>query len=111
MKRYAKILGVLAVLAFLGLGCGMVGAPGYLPGTIYVNAVYPQSNGYYNELTPNAKHGEACATAYFGWIAIGDAGVNAAMRAGGISKASTIDFRATNILGLIAKYCAIVSGT
>ena len=109
--KSVKIVSLMVVLAFLPLGCGMVGAPGYLPGSLSVNAVYPHDQAYYNERTPNAKTGEACATAYLGWVAIGDAGVSAAMKAGGITKAETIDFRATNILGLIAKYCAVVTGT
>lgn len=56
------------------------------------------------------KKGEACASSILGLITTGDAGIRAAAEAGNISEISAVDTRATNILGIYARFCTIVSG-
>jgi hypothetical protein len=57
------------------------------------------------------KTGKACTNNILGIIAIGDASVEAAKRAGGIKKVSTVDKDIMNILGLFGQNCTIVTGS
>ena len=45
-----------------------------------------------------------------GLVTIGDASINAAARAGGITRISHVDRRQTSILGVISTYETIVHG-
>lgn len=56
-------------------------------------------------------HGEACAASYLGLIALGDASISAAAKAGGVNQISHVDHTWTNILGLYAQYCTHVWGS
>ncbi len=56
------------------------------------------------------KTGEACATSYVGVVAIGDASIATAAANGGIKNVTNVDQHSTNMLGIIVKYCTIVSG-
>jgi len=57
-----------------------------------------------------SKEGTSCASSILGWVATGDASIEAAMKNGGISKVATVDFNSTGILGFYAKFCTIVRG-
>ncbi|MBX2803920.1 MAG: TRL-like family protein [Myxococcales bacterium] len=57
------------------------------------------------------KKGEACATSILGLVTTGDASIRAAADAGGIRNISAVDSSIRNILGIVATYCTIVSGT
>jgi hypothetical protein len=54
--------------------------------------------------------GEACASSILGLIATGDASVETARRAGGITMITSVDGYASSILGIYAKYCTTVRG-
>jgi hypothetical protein len=57
------------------------------------------------------KTGEACSTGYLGLIAMGDASLAAAKKAGGITDVHTVDFRNFSILGVIYQQgCTVVHG-
>ena len=56
------------------------------------------------------KTGEACSTGYLGLIALGDASLATAKKAGGITDVHTVDFRTFNILGLYVQGCTVVHG-
>lgn len=56
-------------------------------------------------------HGEACAASYLGLVALGDASISAAAKAGGVNQISHVDHTWTNILGLYAQYCTHVWGS
>ncbi len=56
------------------------------------------------------KRGEACASSILGLVTTGDASIRAAADAGGITQIAAVDSTITNILGLYAKYCTVVSG-
>ena len=60
-----------------------------------------------NPRGPN--HGEACATSYFGLIALGDATITKAVKNGGISSISYVEQKTNNILG-VNTYCTEVWG-
>ena len=65
-------------------------------------AVTSNSNG--------TKVGSAKATSYLGWIAMGDASIEAAAKSAGITKIHHVDEHSTNILGIIATYTVLVYG-
>lgn len=101
-----KKLLVLIALAALTSGCAMsANAP--VTGFIYTGAK-GATNATSNDVA--AKTGEACATSYVGWIALGDASIAAAAKAGGITKISSVDSDNFSVVGVYAKNCTIVSG-
>jgi hypothetical protein len=60
--------------------------------------------------TATTKEGKACGTSILGWIAQGDASVVAAKANGGITKVTSVDHYAKNILGIYGEWCTIVKG-
>jgi len=80
---------------------------GVAAGFLYADA----GTGYHatdNDL--GKKRGEACASSILGLVTTGDASIRAAADAGGITQIASVDSTITNILGLYAKYCTVVSG-
>ena len=61
--------------------------------------------------TIGKKVGTASGTGYFGvlWFGI-DASIRTAAKNGGITKISTVDFKQSNILGIVQTYETIVTG-
>jgi hypothetical protein len=57
-----------------------------------------------------AKEGKACGTSILGAVAQGDASVVAAKANGGITKVTSVDHYAKNILGIYGEWCTIVKG-
>lgn len=57
------------------------------------------------------KKGVACQTSILGAYASGDASVETAKKAGGITKVTAVDSTAESVLGFYAKYCTVVRGT
>ena len=57
----------------------------------------------------SSKMGEACAQSILGF-ASGDASMEAAKKAGGITQVAYVDNYSNSILGVWAKYCLIVHG-
>ena len=56
------------------------------------------------------KTGEAMMINYLGWIATGDASIQAAAANGGISKVKTVDYNFNSLLGIVNKTTTIVTG-
>jgi hypothetical protein len=56
------------------------------------------------------KVGRATCQSYLGLVAVGDASVMTAMKAGGITKIHHVDWEANNILGIIGTYTCVVYG-
>lgn len=94
------ILSVMFIAATLGLtSCGSVG----MVGSVYTGNTEPKA------VTSNAigsKVGMAQCTSVLGLIAIGDGGINAAAKEGGIKKVSHVDVKTLSVLGLftVQKY-------
>jgi hypothetical protein len=104
-----KLIAVPIVL--LGLtGCAgfAFSGQGVAQGFIYADANTPV---HATENNIGKKKGEACAVSILGLITTGDASIRAAADAGGIKEMSAVDTQFTNILGIWAKYCTVVSGT
>ena len=106
MKHTSRLS--LAVIALVGLslsGCQIVQSP--MMGGIY------NETKYGNTATDEAgasKEGKACGQSILGWVATGDASVQAAKAAGGITKVASVDHSAKNILGILGEWCTIVRG-
>lgn len=100
----ASLVFVLATLT----GCattGVTSTTGYA-----VIAFYKEGVGA-TEHDVNDKTGKSCTNNILGLIAIGDASVEAAKRAGGIKKVASVDKDIMNILGLFGQNCTIVTGS
>lgn len=95
-------------LAVVLLGCGGFGYP---TGSLYTGVQVPHGMDR-NEVSgagkTGDKGGEACATGILGVAAFGDASLNAAKKAAGISEIHTVEFHGTNILGLYTQGCTEV---
>ena len=97
--RLALVVGV----ASLFTGCA-----GYMPqGIMYTKLALPV-NATSNAMGP--KKGTAEATSILGWVATGDASIEAAKKNGGITKVSHVDWHAENYLGVYGKYVTTVYG-
>ena len=57
------------------------------------------------------KEGKACGTSILGWVAQGDASIAAAKANGGITKVTSVDHYAKNVLGIFGEWCTIVKGS
>ena len=102
-------LSVVAVLSVSLSGCAGVsfaGAHGF--SSLYANTTGSQ---FINEQTKlGSKSGEGCITSILGVVTTGNAGVSETARKANITRVTHIDYRFENILGLYAKYCAVVYG-
>jgi repressor of nif and glnA expression len=110
MRRIA-LLAILAVSVFSFTGCGAMIAMGG-GGLFYQDTKAPSAAVAYYGSTTNSmgKIGKASVTSILGIIVTGDASLDAAMRAGSMTKLHHVDTQATNILGIIATYTTIAYG-
>ena len=96
-------------MAVILIGCGV----GYPTGSLYTGIQVP--HGVNRNETSGAgksgdKAGEACATGILNAVAFGDASMDAAKKAGGITEVHSVEFHGTNILGLYMQGCTEVHG-
>jgi hypothetical protein len=104
-------LAVGAALAMIVVGCGFGG--GYPVGSIYTGTQVPHGININETSGPGKsgdKQGEACATGILNLAAFGDASLDAAKKAGGVSELHSIEFHSTNILGIYTQGCTVVHG-
>jgi hypothetical protein len=100
---------VISVLA-LALLAPMFGCAGAGTGPVSGWAWADVHGPVDSEGAVGGKKGEACATSYLGVVALGDASIATAAANGGIKSVTNVDQHTTNMLGIIVKYCTIVSG-
>lgn len=104
MKQLKTLL-IIAVASLFLTSCAMVSSP--VTAFVYTDVKAPVA------VTSNSissKVGSAEAVSYLGIVAIGDASVETAAKAAGITKIHHVDAHATNILGFFAKYKIYVYG-
>lgn len=104
MRKNILVPSLVLAAALMG-GCAM--GPFPLPGIIYTEGKAPY------HATDNAtisKTGSACASSILGLVATGDASIEAAMKAGGISQVTAVDYSKKSILFFYGEFCTIVSG-
>jgi hypothetical protein len=98
---------VLALATFATSGCAIaVGGNGFASGAIYSGY---KTSGEVGTAQPG-KMGEACVSSILGWIATGDASIEEAKRAGGITQIAYVDHEQFSVLGIYATTCTIVHG-
>lgn len=102
--KLKQIAAVVLSASLLG-GCAVAASP--TTGWIYTKVQGPVATGTSSN---TAKSGQACATNILGLFATGDASIDAAKKAGGISNVSSVDHDSTSILGLYATFCTLVKG-
>lgn len=95
-----------SLAAALLAGCANVATP--TAGLFYTKVQGPITTGTSSNAS---KTGQACATNILGILATGDASIDAAKKAGGISNVSSVDHDSTSILGLYATFCTVVKGS
>ncbi|MBX3230439.1 MAG: hypothetical protein KIT84_03105 [Labilithrix sp.] len=103
--------GVGAAFALVAIGCGFGG--GYPYGSLYTGTQVPHGININETSGPGKtgdKNGEACATGILGLAAFGDASLDAAKKAGGVSEVHSIEFHSTNILGIYTQGCTVAHG-
>jgi hypothetical protein len=99
----------MLVLAFVALCFIITGCATSMPmGEFYTELKLPIAAT--GEAAKNNKVGVAECTSILGLVATGDASIDTAMKNGGITKVSHIDWQAKNILGIIGTYKVIVYG-
>lgn len=102
-----KLLALAVALAALN-GCATAhGGDAVAMGTIYSGY---KSSGAIGTGAPG-KTGEACISSILGLVATGDASVEAAKKAGGITAVSHVDHEQFSVLGVYATSCTVVHGS
>ncbi|MES1186665.1 MAG: TRL-like family protein [Myxococcales bacterium] len=99
---------VAAAVALLALdGCAIAtGGNGFANGWAYTGYKSPGQVG----TAADTKVGEACLSSIFGLVATGDASIEAAKKAGGITQIAYVDHDQFSVVGVYATSCTIVHG-
>src|SRR5882724_1001976 len=107
-KRKMKMKLVAAAMSLAALnGCAMAyGGNASAFGTIYSGYKSPGQVG----AGADSKTGEACISSILGLVATGDASIEAAKKAGGITQISHIDHEQFSVVGVYATSCTVVHG-
>ncbi len=92
----------ILIVVFMLAGCAS-----YVPmGAIYTDG----KMGIQAASGAGGKMGRACMTSILGLVATGDASIEAAKAAGGITEVTNINYEVNNILGIYGQYCLVVQG-
>ncbi len=104
MRKSFNLLAVIVLLGFFTSGCACA-----IPlGSLYSDISFPGGVG--NGDVAYTKVGKATSNSYFSLIAVGDSSIDTAAREGGITKIKFVDYKATNILGVVGEYTTYVYG-
>ncbi len=111
MKRLLLVAALAAFSVASMTGCATFAVMG-AGGTLYadVTAPMPDAAYYGPEATGPVKTGQASYSSILGLVQTGDASIRAAMKDGEITKLHHVDYKFTNILGIIATYTTIAYG-
>jgi hypothetical protein len=110
--KLAEKLAFIGGVTFIATGCAAFGG-GYPSGSIYQGTTTPHGVDRLEmagQAKTGDKSGEACATGILNLAAFGDASVDAAKKAGGISDVHSVELRVMNILGIYTQGCTEVHG-
>lgn len=105
MKTNLVLFGALALLS---TGCFT-----YPIGAVYDSTTVPHPMNRIEAAgtaKTGAKAGEACATGILGLFAFGDASLDAAKKAGGITDVHSTEFKNFQVLGIYQQACTQVHG-
>jgi hypothetical protein len=108
------LFGAVALGALVSTGCIPISNQGYPIGAIYTGTQVPSAVDraeMSGENKAGPKSGRACATGILGIAAFGDASIDAAKKAGGITSIHSVEYEATAVLGfLYVNACTVVHG-
>ena len=105
MKKYVALAMVVLLAASLA-GCAAAQTPAI--GLLYTNISGPLGATDSDQVP--TKSGSATAKSILGLIATGDASIQAAAKAGGITKIHHVDYSNKSLLGLYANFTVTVYG-
>lgn len=106
MKKFRNLI-LMGTVAILFSSCFAMSRRAPLTGFLYTSTKSP---GFVTSNAGATKVGTAEAMSILGLVATGDASIDAAAKAAGISKIHHVDEECTAILGIIAKYKIHVYG-
>lgn len=104
--KFVLTLAGISVAAISLAACQIVASP--MAGTTFNETKY---GNIATDEASTVKEGKACGTSILGAFAQGDASIAAAKANGGITKVSSVDHYAKNILGIFGEWCTIVKGS
>lgn len=107
LKRFKSVILITIVLISVVLigGCGFVADGPF--GWIYTDTKIPVAVG---PSETGTLEGKACINSFLGMITIGDASIEAAMKAHGIKTIYTVNKESLSIFGTYTRQCTIVTG-
>ncbi len=105
MKKFVALTAVAVVFALSATGCGFVADGPF--GWGYTANKTAVSSG---PAKTGVKKGSACVTAFFGFVSLGDASIEAAMKDGGIKQNHTVNKENMSVVGVYSKQCTLVTG-
>lgn len=105
-------MSLMKLILAVGLAISSLYVTGCASGPPVSGLLYSDVQGPVNAtgVSRGPLHGQACASVYLGLIALGDASITAASKAGNVTQVSHVEQSYTNILGFWAQYCTIVYG-
>jgi hypothetical protein len=102
--RKAVLFALLMMVPFFMMSC----ASSMPVGGLYTELKLPITAT--GEIAKGDKVGTSECMSVLGWVAVGDASIQTAMKNGGITKVTHVDWEARNILGIIGNYKTVVHG-
>jgi hypothetical protein len=112
MVKSALKVAIAGLVASTIFGCA---GWGYPSGSLYTGGQVPNAQ-VLNRLEVGGpgktgdKKGESCLTGFLNAVATGDASLDSAKKAGGITEIHSVELHYTNILGLYVQACTEVHG-
>ncbi|MFO0671736.1 MAG: TRL-like family protein [Polyangiaceae bacterium] len=103
--------GFFAAVLAIGTGCAAFG--GYPSGSVYNGTTTPHGMTKLEaagQAKTGDKVGESCATGILMLAAFGDASMDAAKKAGGITDVHSVEFKSFSVLGIYTQGCTEVHG-
>jgi len=105
LKRLLVVSVVSLTTAFLLSSCGFVADGPF--GWVYTDSKVPLAIG---PSPTGSKLGKACIHSFLGAIAVGDAGIEAAMKEANITNIHTINKDNLSIFGTYTRQCTLITG-
>ncbi len=102
MKKCILLASALMATALIS-GC----ASSIPQGVFYTDVKLPVSA---SDKAIGTKVGKSQCKSYFGVVTVGDASIETAKKNGGITKVSSVDWKAKSVLGIIGEYECTVRG-
>lgn len=105
MKTSRIIIPAGALMALILTGCATAPSP------VGVGLITSVKGGITTTGNTGSKTGRACAQSILGLVNTGDASIETARKAGGITQIATVDYETTGAFPLYGKNCLIVTGS